>query len=221
MKLNNKNINLLKVAAMVILIVGIFCLNLTKYGFGGMLVPCAIGCLLIEGAFRSLKAKYDPEGLEQEDEEKKKFEAESQKVKVPFTLVGGLCDAVTVIVLIVTWSLVFNRHLLETGDKRFIGVIVASTLFSLLYLGITYYPKVIGGPIGVLGRKQVKQLIIRDHALALTAALFVLTYILLIDTEFGWLPLALLVAVIVLYLSKMFIKTARAAKFFQKYGKKY
>ena len=206
MELNNKNINILKTAAELIWAAVLWGLQFTEYWSGGALLPFIIGCVFIEMIARSLKAKFDPEGLQREEKGNELLEAQKQKVKVPFTLAGIFCDIVTVVMLIVSWTLMFKRHLLDTDDVKLISIAIVLTVYSLAYIGMTYYPKTIGGIYGVLGMEHVNQLILRDHAISFTAALTLLCYVLLADTSLGWLPWTLLAIGVLLILSKMLIK---------------
>lgn len=206
MELNNKNINILKTAAEIIWAATLWGLNLTEYWSGGAFLPFIIGCVFIEMIARSLKAKFDPEGLQREEKGNELLEAQKQKVKVPFTLAGIFCDIVTIAMLIVSWTLMFKRHLLDTDDVKLISIAIVLTVYSLAYIGMTYYPKTIGGIYGVLGMEQVNQLILRDHAISFTAALTLLGFVFLINTSLEWLPWTLLAIGVVLILSKMLIK---------------
>ena len=72
-QLNSKKINQLETIAQVILgVVLLGCLFLDVYK--SSLLAYLIGAVLIHQGARSLKAKYDPDGLAVEDEEEKKDE---------------------------------------------------------------------------------------------------------------------------------------------------
>ena len=204
MELNNKNINILKTAAEILWAATRWGLQFTEYWSGGAFLPFIIGCIFIEMIARSLKAKFDPEGLQREEKGNELLEAQKQQVKVPFTLTGIFCDIVTIAMLIVSLWLMFNRHLFDSNN--YLAIAIVLIVYSLAYIGMTYYPKTIGGVYGVRGMEQVKQLILRDHAISFTAALTLLCYVLLADTPLGWLPWVLLAIGVLLILSKMFIK---------------
>lgn len=212
-QLNSKKINQLETIAQVILaLVLLGCLFLDVYK--SSLLTYLIGVILIHQGARSLKAKFDPEALAREDEEEKKLEATKQVIKIRPTLVWGLCELMILIVLGISWVMVMRGNLLDNEEIN--SIIVGYTFLSALYLVISYYPKTIGGTIGVKGMKQVNQLLIRSHAISLIAAIILLLTILRdkstvtpVDNIMGGAQIGLVVLLFLLFFWKYLIHRAK------------
>ena len=209
MKLDNKRINVLEgVALALLLLLLLYLEHITVIDHGYSFPYLVLAYLiLIKPLSRKLKAKYDPEALRKEDEE----DAMIQWVKVPPSIAGCLCDVVTIILLIATWTLIAKRGLFNPEDRETSGIFVMYTAFCLIYLVMSYVPKPMGGSIK-WGMKQLKRLVFRSHAMALIGALIGFFVAIEQIHESEWLSvllIVLVVALMTLFLGKYFMTSVK------------
>lgn len=178
MKLNRKRIDQLSIAAIALLVITLLGLDLAKVIDIDIFYPSVCGAVLILVLADVLKKKVDPEGARIESEARALAEASKQTVRVRPSIAGCACDLVTVCVLVAAWTLAYRHGVINNNEMGF-PVTAAFTLLSIIYLVMSYLPKTIGGTTGVTGMKQVKQLVVRSHALAVTSALLVLCNVIL------------------------------------------
>lgn len=219
MRLNRKRINLITDVILVLLLVAFFVTEKVfdiKLNFG--LLQLVILTLILKVFItRPLMAKYDPEALRKEEEIEAKDDTELQWVKTPLNLGWGLCDITSVVILVISLTMTFNKNLPATSGimADTARSVLACSLFSAIYLVISYLPKPFGGTIGFQGKKQFNQLICRSHVMALLAALTALCIVHMhLSRVFEWLAIILFVAFIILFFSKYFIKRGMKRDFF-------
>lgn len=214
MKLNRKNIDRMSLAAQVLLVAVLIGLDMANV-IDGVFLPFVCGLIVIVCLSNLLKKKFDPEGARIEAEAETLAEASKQTVRVSPSIAGYACDLATVFVLVAAWALAAKRGVIGNNEMGF-PEMAAFTLLCLIYLVMSYLPKTIGGSIGVTGMKQVKRLVLRSHALALSSSLVILSTVLLYTRPANPVTEALAVIsvalVMVLFCWKFFFKRGTAVQ---------
>lgn len=181
MKLDNKNIDIIqKIGAFIL---GLAILIYMGYISGGDMfenmltwLPWVAILLVFALALHLFNAKNKTKTQFAEKEGKAEVDADNQIIRVQPNIFGGMCDAITVILLITSCLLVFKKGLMTTGSRS-ANYLAFFTLFSLFYLVMSYLPKQIGGTNGARGVKQARQLVIRSHALSLISSMVILGFV--------------------------------------------
>ena len=134
----------------------------------------------------------------------------SHTVNVRPTLAGMCCDLFTIIMLMIAWILIIRKDLLDLDSSHAIYIYILYTMGAVVSLVANYQPRTYGGMYQLYGMKQVKQDIIRLHAVAFVCALTVLIcslrYILTSNTGITVLMGISAVGVVVIFVWKFFIK---------------
>lgn len=188
-----------------------------------VIIICAVGLLLALVKQRQTLVKqrealtHDKEQVaktlnadEEKEPEKETHVHVSKTVRMRPTLAGLCCDFFTVVLLIISWTFIIRRNLLIADNKHATFIIALFTIAALIGILQSYLPKACGGMNELLGMKQVKQAVIREHAFALISALIVLSYTLRFIAPSSTMVKVLMVisilAVFVAYFCKYFIK---------------
>lgn len=100
----------------------------------------------------------------------------SKTVKLRPTFAGMCSDVIAAIALIASWILILRKGLLVNGTNNATFIIVLFSIIALGVIAMSYMPKTYGGMNELLGLKQVKLEVIREHANGLACALLVLAY---------------------------------------------
>ena len=136
-----------------------------------------VGIAIIVGIVLFIQSRVDPEAyrawkaeLTKEAEQEKKSEKEIKSLKIKRTTGGTICEFITLMMLIVSWILLFHKQLIIGADDLKISIFL--TILAIWFMVTAYFHKVMG-----FKPTTVKQLwlgIYRKRALSISCAIFLM-----------------------------------------------
>lgn len=178
MKMSKKSATGTIWVCIVALIAVLFYLDWTKVIDNGWIWPLAlIGISIIVGIVMFIQSRVDPEAykawrseLLKEAEEEEKSEKEIKSLQIKRTMGGTICEFITLLMLIVSWLLIFHKQLII--DSYDLKISLFLTILSIWFLVTAYFHKVMGfKPTTV---KQLQLGIYRKRALSIACAIFLM-----------------------------------------------
>lgn len=191
MKMSKKSATSTIWASIIVLTAVLMYLDWTKVIDNDWLWPLIlIGISIIVGIVMFIQSRVDPEAhkawraellKESEEEEKAIKEVNSQKIKR--TTGGTICEFITVMLLIVTWILIWHKGLAANGDNTLLKLGILLTVGAIWFLATAYFHRVMGFQATTF--KQLQLGIYRKRTLAIGCAIFLMIGTLFNDVELG------------------------------------
>lgn len=158
-----------------------------------------VGTIAITGGVMFIQSRIDPEAhkawrneLMKESEEEEKAIKEINSHKIKRTLGGTICEFITVMLLIVSWILIWHKGLATNGDNTLLKIGILFTVGAIWFLATAYFHRVMGFQATTF--KQLQLGIYRKRALAMGCAIFLMIGALFDDAESGKVAEGLLIA---------------------------
>lgn len=169
----------------------LFYLNWTKVLDNDWLWPLIlIGTIAIASGVMFIQSRIDPEAykawraeLMKETEEEEKAITEISSHKIKRTTGGTICEFITVMLLIVSWILIWHKGLAANGDNTLLKLGILLTVGAIWFLATAYFHRVMGFQATTF--KQLQLGIYRKRTLAIGCAIFLMIGALLDDVELG------------------------------------
>ena len=193
-------------------------LDWTKVIDNGWLWPLFfIGVVAIAGGVMFIQSRIDPEAhkawsaeLIKEAEKDENAEKEIKSMKIKRTIVGTICEFITVMLLIVSWILILHKHLLTDAAELKISLLF--TILAIWFLVSAYFHKTMGFKSTTV--KQLQLGIYRKQALSIICAIFLFIPCLIPHTEelgkaTEWLLIALGLLFVLIFASKFVINSIK------------
>lgn len=197
MKMSKKTANAtIWVCIIVMMAVALYLVWIKVLDNGWLFPIFLIGTTAITGVVMFIQSRIDPEShkawkaeLLKEAEADEKAEKEIKSMQIRRTIGGTICEFITLMMLIVSWILIFHKQLFE-DDIFKLGI--ALTIGAIWFLVTAYFHRVMGfKPTTV---KQLHLGIYRKRALSIGCALFLLIGVLFLNVELGKVAEGLLIA---------------------------
>ena len=140
-------------------------------------------------------------------EEDEKAEKEIKSLQIRRTMGGTICEFITLIMLIVSWMLIFHKQLFADADASIFKINILFTIGAIWFLVTAYFHKVMG--FKPTTTKQLQLGIYRKRALAIGCAIFLIIGTLFPHTELSkaaeGLLFAFALSLLLIFASKFFI----------------
>ena len=138
MKLTKKTIKTLVNCGLVLLVAALFILKFTGRINDDYVTAWFVGGAVIIGALGVFALRrFDPEAYEAEKkevEEEIKSEEEIRQLKIKHTPSGTICEIITAMLLIVSWLLIFKKHLIADDGGSIFRLLIFLSAISIWYL---------------------------------------------------------------------------------------
>ena len=177
-----------------------------------------IGTIAIASGVMFIQSRIDPEAhkawrnelmKESEEEERAIKEINSQKIKR--TWGGTICEFITIILLIVSWLVIWHKGLLANGDNTLLKLGIFFTVGAIWFLATAYFHRVMGFQATTV--KQLRLGIYRKRTLAIGCAIFLMIGALFDDAQVGKVAEGFLIAyaliLILVFASKFVINSIK------------
>lgn len=219
MKMSKKTANATIWVCIIVMAAVLLYLDWTKVIDNGWTWPLMlIGICAIVGGVMFIQSRIDPESyktwkaeLLKEAEEDEKAEKEVKSLQIRRTMGGTICEFITLMMLIVSWILIFHKQLFADADASIFKIDIFLTIGAIWFLVSAYFHKVMG--FKPTTTKQLQLGIYRKRALAIGCALFVLIGTLFPHTELPkaaeWLIIAFALSLVLIFASKFVINTIK------------
>ena len=210
MKLTKKTIKTLVNCGLVLLVAALFILKFTGRINDDYVTAWFVGGAVIIGALGVFALRrFDPEAYEAEKkevEEEIKSEEEIRQLKIKHTPSGTICEIITAMLLIVSWLLIFKKHLIADDGGSIFRLLIFLSAISIWYLVSIYYPKTMPAMYNPRTIKQLNLCTYRKRALAIIFAIVGFISVALPENDIVLgIMIALVIVFFILYLSKQFI----------------
>ncbi len=215
MKMSKKTASVIIWVCIIALVAVLFYLDWTKVLNNDWLMPLGfIGAIAIIGGVMFIQSRIDPEShkawraeLLKEAEEDEKAEKEIKSLQIRRTMGGTICEFITLIMLIVSWMLIFHKQLFADADASIFKINILFTIGAIWFLVTAYFHKVMG--FKPTTTKQLQLGIYRKRALAIGCAIFLIIGTLFPHTELSkaaeGLLFAFALSLLLIFASKFFI----------------
>jgi hypothetical protein len=213
MKMSKKTASTTIWVCIIVMMAVLFYLDWTKVIDNGWIFPLFfIGTPAIVGAVMFIQSRVDPEAykawkaeLLKEAEEDEKAEKEIKGLQIRRTLGGTICEFITLVMLIVSWIMIFHKQMFADGSMFRLNILL--TVGAIWFLVTAYSHKVMG--FKPTTTRQLQLGIYRKRALAIGCAIFLMIGAVFPNTELSKAAEVLLIVfavlLIVIFTSKFFI----------------